>query len=189
MTHAPKSRLRPADLLPLGTLGLRSRPGRAVLSGLGIAIGIASIVAVLGITRSSQSDLLARIDRLGTNLLTVVNVESLNGDSEASLPAAAAPMIHLVPDVIAVAPTAQLGSQKVYRNDHIPEGQTGGLAVRAADASLLATLDASLLTGTFLNPGPVTVLGHAAAATLASRAPGPRAASGSAGTGSRSRES
>ena len=173
MIPAPKSKLRPADLLPLGTLGLRSRPGRAVLSGLGIAIGIASIIAVLGITRSSQSDLLARIDQLGTNLLTVVNVDSRDGDNEATLPSAAAPMIRLVPDVISVAPTAQIASSQVYRNDHIPEGQAGGLSVRAADDSLLTTLDASLLTGRFLNPGPVTVLGYDVARTLGIDGAGP----------------
>jgi putative ABC transport system permease protein len=173
MTPPPKSRLRGADLLPLGTLGLRSRPGRAMLSGLGIAIGIASVVAVLGITRSSQSDLLARIDRLGTNLLTVVSADSLNGDTEAALPATAEPMIRLVPDVISVAPTAQLASLDIYRNDHIPAGQTGGLSVRVADDGLLTTLDASLLTGRFLNPGPVTVLGHDAATTLGITGAGP----------------
>jgi putative ABC transport system permease protein len=169
-----KSTLRAADLLPVGTLGLRSRRGRAVLSGLGIAIGIASIVAVLGITRSSQSHLLAQIDRLGTNLLTVVNVDSLNGDTEATLPATAAPMIRDVPDVISVAPTAQLAALNVYRNDHVPAGQTGGLAVRAADETLLATLDGSLLTGRFLNAGPITVLGYAAATTLGIKRAGPR---------------
>src|SRR6266704_1558971 len=81
----PRSRLRPADLLPVGTVGLRARPLRAGLSALGIAIGIAAIVSVLGITRSSQADLLARIDRLGTNLLTVTNGQSLQGQ-EAELP-------------------------------------------------------------------------------------------------------
>jgi putative ABC transport system permease protein len=168
-----KSTLRAADLLPIGTLGLRSRRGRAVLSGLGIAIGIASIVAVLGITRSSQSQLLAQIDRLGTNLLTVVNVDSLNGNTEAALAATASPMIRRVPDVLSVAPTAQLASVNVYRNDHVPAGQTGGLAVRAADDTLLTTLDGSLLTGRFLNAGPITVLGYVAATALGIKHAGP----------------
>src|SRR3981081_369016 len=92
MTNLPYSRLRAADLLPVGTVGLRTRRIRAVLSILGIAIGIASIVAVLGITRSSQSDLIARIDQLGTNLLTVVNGHSLGGD-ETELPANSASTI------------------------------------------------------------------------------------------------
>jgi putative ABC transport system permease protein len=163
-----KSRLRASDLLPTGTLGLRSRRARAVLSGLGIAIGIASMVAVLGVTRSSQSDLLARIDRLGTNLLTVVNAQSVGGDFEDTLSPTAAPMIRLLPDVLSVAPTAQLGSVDVFSNDHVPPGQTGGLSVRASDDSLLTTLDGSMLTGRFLNPGPspIAVLGYDAATTL-----------------------
>lgn len=162
-----KSTLRASDLLPTATVGLRSRTLRAVLSGLGIAIGIASIVAVLGITRSSQSHLLAQIDRLGTNLLTVANVESTD-DIESELPATAAPMIGLVANVQAVAPTAQLTTISVYRNDHVPTGQTGGLAVRAGDAGLLDTLDGTLLAGRFLDTGPhpITVLGYDAATTL-----------------------
>ena len=76
----PYSRLRGIDVLPQAAQSLRTRPARAALSILGIAIGIAAIVAVLGITRSSQADLLARIDRLGTNLLTVANGQSLTGE-------------------------------------------------------------------------------------------------------------
>jgi putative ABC transport system permease protein len=161
-----KSTLRAADLLPTSTLGLRSRPLRGLLSGLGIAIGIASIVAVLGVTRSSQSHLLAQIDRLGTNLLTVANGQDASG-SERELPATAAPMIRQLPNVLSVAPTAELASN-VYGNDRIPAGQTGGRGVRACDASLLATLDGSLLTGRFLDGGPypIAVLGYDAATTL-----------------------
>ena len=167
------STLRAADLLPTGTLGLRSRKMRALLSGLGIAIGVASIVAVLGITRSSQSDLLAQIDMLGTNLLTVVNGEGRDGE-EIQLPTTATPMIRQVTYVRTVAPTAQLDAN-VRRNDHVPEGQTGGLAVRACDASLLSTLDGSLLAGRFLDGGryPVVVLGYQAATTLGIKDAGP----------------
>lgn len=168
-----KSTLRAADLLPTGTLGLRSRKLRALLSGLGIAIGIASIVAVLGITRSSQSSLLTQIDRLGTNLLTVVNGDSQNG-TEVELPVTAAPMIRQVPKVLSVAPTAQLDAS-VYRNEQVPIGQTGGRAVRACDATLLSTLEGSLLAGRFLSMGPypVTVLGYEAATTLGVKYVGP----------------
>jgi putative ABC transport system permease protein len=161
-----KSRLRVTDLLPTSTLGLRSRPLRALLSGLGIAIGIASIVAVLGVTRSSQSHLLAQIDQLGTNLLTVANGED-QGGTERELLTTAAPMTRQIPNVLSVAPTAELAAN-VYSNDHIPTGQTGGRGVRACDASLLTTLDGSLLTGRFLDTGPypIAVLGYNAATTL-----------------------
>src|SRR5262249_22589245 len=78
MTSEPiaRSRLRAADWLPTATIGLRARKLRAALSALAVAVGIAAVVSVLGITTSSESALLASIDRLGTNLLTVVNGQS-----------------------------------------------------------------------------------------------------------------
>ncbi|MGI5238362.1 ABC transporter permease [Dactylosporangium sp. CA-139066] len=167
-THeVPRSTLRAADLLPTGSLGLRSRKVRALLSGLGIAIGIASIVSVLGVTSSSQSALLAQIDRLGTNLLTVANGQPSSG-VEQILPETATPMIRQLPHVQAVAPTAKLAGVNVYRNDHIAPGRTGGRSVRAADATLLSTLDGALLAGRFISgdDSPVTVLGYSAAETL-----------------------
>ena len=165
----PRSRLRPADLLPVGTVGLRARPLRAGLSALGIAIGIAAIVAVLAITRSSQADLLAQIDLLGTDLLTVVNGRSFEGQ-EAVLPAAAGRMLGRVDGVRQVAPTAQLEAASVYRTDRVPAVLSGGLAVRACDPALLAALDGRVRQGTFLNPAtvryPATVLGYQAAKGL-----------------------
>ena len=69
----------------MASVGLRARPLRAALSALGIAIGTAAIVAVLGLSSSSQAGLLAEIDRLGTNLLTVEAGQSLTGqDGEAA---------------------------------------------------------------------------------------------------------
>jgi putative ABC transport system permease protein len=164
---ALRSTLRAGDLLPVGTLGLRSRPLRALLSGLGIAIGIASIVAVLGVTRSSQSDLLAKIDRLGTNLLTVADGNP-GEDNERPLPNSAPSMMRLIPYAQSVAPTAQVTTAQVFRSDKIPTGQSGGRVVRACDATLLTALNGSLLTGEFLTGAalPLTVLGYDAAKSL-----------------------
>jgi putative ABC transport system permease protein len=164
-----RSRLRPIDVARTGLLGLRTRRTRAMLSALGIGIGIAALVAVLGITRSSQSALLAEIDQLGTNLLTVTNGQTLNGQ-EAELPAAATAMIRRIGGVEQAAPTAIITSARVYRTDKVPVFDTGGLAARAADPSLLAVLGGTLRQGTFLNPAtsryPVTVLGFQAAKAL-----------------------
>jgi putative ABC transport system permease protein len=167
--RAPRSRLLPADVLRAGTIGLRYRRGRALLSALGIAVGIAALVAVLGITRSSQSALLAEIDQLGTNLLTVTNGQTLGGQ-EAELPVTATPMIRRVAGVEQAAPTAIITSARVYRSGKVPVFDTGGLAARAADPSLLAVLGGTLRQGAFLNAAtsryPVTVLGYQAAQTL-----------------------
>ena len=165
----PRSTLRPGDTLRTGLLGLRYRRARAALSALGIAIGIAALVAVLGITRSSQSALLAEIDQLGTNLLTVTNGQALNGQ-EAELPVTATPMIRRIAGVEQAAPTAILASARVYRTDKVSPYDTGGLAARAADPSLLTVLGGTLRQGAFLNAAegryPVTVLGYQAAKSL-----------------------
>lgn len=164
-----RSRLRAGDLFGVGTVGLRTRHVRAALSMLGVAIGIAALVAVLGITRSSQADVLARVDRLGTNLLTVVNGRSISGN-EVPLPATAAGTIARTEGVLATTPTTELHNVAAYRTDRVPAHSTGGIAVRATDANLLSTLDGQLAHGVFLNDAtaryPAAVLGHVAATTL-----------------------
>jgi putative ABC transport system permease protein len=161
--------MRLADLLPVGTVGLLARRVRAVLSVIGVAIGIAALVAVLGITRSSQADLLGRIDRLGTNLLTVVNGHTVGGDG-AQLPLTAAASIARTAGVATSSATAELATVRVYRSDRVPAYRGGGLSVRACDTHLLSALDGQLAHGVFLNGAteryPVTVLGFAAAQAL-----------------------
>lgn len=93
-----RSRVRPVDMVGIGTIGLRSRPGRTALTALGIAIGIASMVAVLGISSSSKADLIAEIDSLGTNLLSVQAGQSFFGDAF-QLPIDAPAMIGRIPTV------------------------------------------------------------------------------------------
>jgi len=163
-----RSRLRPRDLAGLAGLGLRTRTLRAALSALGICIGIAAIVGVVGITQSSESSLLGQIDRLGTNLLTVQNGRSFNG-AEATLPLSATAMIGHMPAVQHVSATALL-APAVYRSNLVPTFETGGIGARATDVSLLGTLDGSLVQGSFLNAAtsryPVAVLGFGAAQYL-----------------------
>src|SRR6201985_228172 len=79
--------LTPRDLAGVARLGLRTRKLRAGLSALGIAIGVAAIVAVLGLAASSSAALLNEISQLGTNLLTVTNGQTFTGQN-AVLPAA-----------------------------------------------------------------------------------------------------
>ena len=161
--------MRPADVLRAGAAGVRYRRTRTLLSALGIAIGIAALVSVLGITRSSESALLGEIDQLGTNMLTVANGQNLSG-GEAELPAYATVMITQVPGVQQVAPTAILSHAAVYRSDKVPPFDTGGLAVLAADPSLLTALAGTVRQGAFLDKAterfPVTVLGYQAAQSL-----------------------
>ena len=157
-----------ADLLRTGSIGLRTRRARAVLSALGVAIGIASMVAVLGISESSRADLIAQLDQLGTNLLRVSPGQSFLGD-DAELPETAGAMMGRVGGVEAIASTKAIDGT-VRRTALIDENETGGIAVAAADPSLPATVGAQLAHGRFLSEAtqhyPVAVLGADAAARL-----------------------
>jgi putative ABC transport system permease protein len=172
---AVSARLRARDLLPTATIGLRARKLRAVLSALAIAVGIAAVVSVLGITSSSESALLTEIDQLGTNLLTVTNGQSISGQ-EVKLPAQARGMIGRVAGVEHVAPTAEFSSFAVFRTDKMPSYATNGLDLRACDTALLTTLGGTMRQGTFLNAAtsryPVAVLGYQAARALGIARPG-----------------
>jgi putative ABC transport system permease protein len=164
---APK-RLRARDLARVSSVGIRTRKLRAGLSAIGIAIGVAAIVAVLGLSSSSQAGLLAEIDRLGTNLLTVTAGQSPSGDTIA-LPASAPAMMGRISDVTDVEATAEL-DELVYRNPYIDEVNTNGLAVLAAGPGLLPGVGTELAEGRFLNDAtaiqPTVVLGAAAAGRL-----------------------
>jgi putative ABC transport system permease protein len=168
------SKLLPADLLRVGAVGLRTRRLRAALSALGIAIGIASMVAVLGLSASSRQGLLDELDALGTNLLTVAPGQTLGGD-DATLPRAARRSLSRLGGVQQVA-TVRGTDATVRRTDKIDPDETGGIAVDAADPALLTTLGGSLSRGRFLNAGsartPAVVLGSEAAATLGVDRPG-----------------
>ena len=162
-------RLRVSDGLRVASVGLRARPLRAALSALGIAIGTGAIVAVLGLSASSQAGLLAEIDRLGTNLLTVEAGQHLTGGT-AELPLEAPARIAHLSGVEGLAETALVRRAKVYRSSMIPVGNTGGLQVQAASLNLPAVLGTGTSRGDWLNAAtaraPVTVLGALAAAQL-----------------------
>jgi putative ABC transport system permease protein len=157
------------DRLRVASVGLRARPLRAALSALGIAIGTAAIVGVLGLSSSSQAGLIAEINQLGTNLLTVEPGQSLTG-GPAQLPREAPARITLLNDVQQVAHTALLQDTYVYRSSAIPVAETGGLEVQAASLSLLSVLGTGIARGVWLNAGtarePVAVLGAVAAQQL-----------------------
>jgi putative ABC transport system permease protein len=152
----------------VASVGLRTRRLRAGLSALGIAIGVAAIVAVLGLSSSSQAGLLSQIDRLGTNLLTVTNGQGFTGKS-AELPLTAPAMIARIEPVMSVAATAKV-SASVYRTPLVPTIDTNALTVQAASLDLLRTLGVQIVQGSYLNAAtatePVAVLGATAAQRL-----------------------
>ena len=167
-TARPVSHLRAADTWPLAVLGLASRPARAALSALGVALGIATMVAVLGISSSSRAQLVAEIDALGTNLLTVAPGQSFDGQT-VTLPPAAPAMVARIGPVIGASAIGDVNAE-VYRNNRISPANTNAITVYSADTSLLRTLQGQLARGAFLDAAtaryPAAVLGADAAAAL-----------------------
>jgi putative ABC transport system permease protein len=152
----------------LGAAGLRTRPLRVFLSALGIAIGIAAMLAVVGISTSSRAELDRTLDRLGTNLLIAAPGEDRAGQP-AVLPEESVAMVGRIGPVELVSATGEV-ERFVYRNDHVPAGQTGSIAVLAAQPGLLDTVGATVRAGAWLTPAtaayPAVVLGDGAARRL-----------------------
>ena len=169
-TTVPASAMHAADVVRVATVGLRSRRMRTALSALGIAIGIAAMVAVLGISESSRADLLSELDDLGTNLLSVQAGTGFGlGADDAVLPDTADAMLSRIGPVESVSSVTSV-TATVHRNDLVPEDLTGGISVKAADTDLLDTLVGTVADGEWLDAVrsdlPVTVLGAVTAQRL-----------------------
>ncbi|MFH8369334.1 ABC transporter permease [Streptomyces sp. NPDC018031] len=171
------ARLRPADVVRLGGTGLRTRPLRVFLSALGIAIGVAAMVAVVGISSSGQAEVDRELDRLGTNLLRAAPGES-PGAGPARLPRESVAAVRRIGPVQRAAATGAVEQAKVYRNEHIPRGRTSSVEVLAAGPGLLPAVGGRVGTGSWFNSAteeyPAVVLGADAARRLDVGAPGTR---------------
>jgi putative ABC transport system permease protein len=161
-------KLRASDFARLSVVGLRTRKLRSGLSALGIAIGVAAIVAVLGLSSSAQAGLLNEISALGTNLLVVQNGQTLQGQPT-ELPKAAPAMIARIGPVSQVQETGSVNGD-VYRSPLIPAIDTNDLTIDAASLGLPHTAGTSVAQGSYLNAAtaqePLCVLGAAAAQRL-----------------------
>lgn len=171
------ARLAGRDVLRVSASGLRTRPLRVLLSALGIAIGIAAMVAVVGISSSSRAELDRLLDTLGTNLLTAGPGGTMFGE-DATLPVESVAMIKRIGPVQTVSAVGRVADAKVYRNDRIPEAESGGIATMAARTDLPGTVGARVANGSWLNAAtsryPAVVLGAKAADRLGIASAGPR---------------
>ncbi len=162
------SRLRAADVLRVGTVGLRARPLRTSLTALGIAIGIAAMVAVVGISASSRADLVAELDALGTDLLRVAPGQTTLGE-EVTLPESARDTARRIGPVAEAAGITSV-PETVRRTQLVDEAITGGIQVVAADESVLGAVSGRMAHGRFLDGAsstqPTVVLGADAARRL-----------------------
>ncbi|MEV0408592.1 ABC transporter permease [Actinoallomurus sp. NPDC050550] len=163
------ARLATADVLRTGSVGLRTRPFRVVLSALGIAIGIATMISVVGISASSKANVMRQLDRLGTNLLVATPGDSMFTGKKTKLPKGAETMAQLIDGVQHAGATGSL-TGTVRRSNKIDPDDTGGISAQAATEGLLQTLRGKIRAGTWLNAGngryPSVVLGSVTAERL-----------------------
>ena len=166
--NLPSSHLTLIDIFKVSVSGLRTRKLRSALSALGITIGIAAVVGVLGLSASGNADLIRELDSLGTNLLTIEAGQGF-GAEEASLPDGAAAMLRRITPVYEVSSVTRISGQ-VFRNNLIEDGRTKGITIIASDLNLLQSQRGSMQNGYFLNElnstYPVVVLGSVAAERL-----------------------
>ncbi|MEY9889787.1 putative ABC transport system permease protein [Catenulispora sp. MAP12-49] len=176
-------RLSPADVLGLGLLGPRTRKMRAVLSSLGISIGIATVIMVVGIPASSQRALNDQLAALGTNLLSAQATIDQDTQTLPPVPETAAAMVARIPPVEQVSEVANTHAG-VRRSQAVPAKDDTGLTVLAAQGyDLPAVIGTSPAAGHYLNASdeafPTVVLGSEAATwlgitTLTPGAPAPQ---------------
>lgn len=163
------ARMSVRDLVRVGGAGLRARPTRVFLSALGIAIGIAAMVAVVGISASSRARLDQTLSKLGTNLLTVAPGTSMTG-GDARLPVEAVGMITRIGPVESASSIGRIPAAKVYRNNHIPTAETNAIGTYATALDLPATTGVTMADGQWLTAAtaryPAVVLGATTAERL-----------------------
>ncbi|RLL67952.1 ABC transporter permease [Streptomyces sp. Z26] len=163
------ARLSPRDVLHVGSGGLRSRPLRVVLSALGIAIGIATMISVIGVSASSEEQLMRRLDQLGTDMLVATPGKSVFSGEEVELSRNAVGQVARIDGVQHAGATGTVDAD-VRRNARIPADDGVGVSVQAASEGLLKVVRGEVGSGTWLNGAtgryPAVVLGHVSAERL-----------------------
>jgi putative ABC transport system permease protein len=112
--------IRPARTARLALRALRRNKLRSSLTGLGIIIGVAAVVAMVAIGNGARASIESKVSSLGQNLLLVFAGSSRGGGVNGGLGSAstltladAEAMGKEVPDVIAVSPEVRTAGQAI----------------------------------------------------------------------------
>jgi len=139
------------DLLRVSLGGLLARKVRTVLLLLGPMIGVAAIIAAVGLTDSAKGDLKRKVTELGTNLV-LVSAQSSVGRQNPTLPKDAADRASKVITVEKVAAIAQLANIVVTPYERAKsQFETVPIPVVAVDDQLPNVLEVPLVSGRWIN--------------------------------------
>jgi len=141
------------ELVRVAAAGLMARKVRTLLIMLGPILGVAAIVAAIGINESSKGYLKAKLQELGTDLIVANAQDSIGGFGQSPrIPAEAVVRVSRLPDVTSVTGTLQIANivtlpfeaaYDYYRAFPVPVIATG--------LNLPETMEVPLVSGRFLN--------------------------------------
>ena len=144
---------RLSELVRVAAAGLMARKVRTLLIMLGPILGVAAIVAAIGINESSKGYLKAKLQELGTDLIVANAQDSIGGFGQnPRIPAEAVVRVSRLPDVTSVTGTLQIANivtlpfeaaYDYYRAFPVPVIATG--------LNLPETMEVPLVSGRFLN--------------------------------------
>jgi ABC-type antimicrobial peptide transport system permease subunit len=164
------------DLVSEAIAGLFARPGRTILTVLGTVIGLAALVATVGISRTASSRIIGRFDELAATEITITAGPEAENASEIAIPWDAPERLARLAGVVAAGnlSTVEVGDALVSTSPiSDPVRQTEfKLAVGAASPELFTAIRARLRTGRLFDQGHdrrhdrVAVLGPNAAEQL-----------------------
>ncbi len=139
------------ELLGVAFAGLAARKSRTLLIMLGPTLGVAAIIAAVGLTDSAKGDLKQKLRDLGTDLI-VAEASSSFGSDKPKMPADAVDRALAIPSVDAVSAVSEQSGIVVTPYSEA-EGvyETVPVPVLAADTHLPAVLDVGMVTGRWLN--------------------------------------
>jgi len=141
------------ELVRVAAAGLMARKVRTLLIMLGPILGVAAIVAAIGINESSKGYLKAKLQELGTDLIVANAQDAIGGFGQSPrIPAEAVGRVSRLPDVTSVTGTLQIANivtlpfeaaYDYYRAFPVPVIATG--------LNLPETMEVPLASGRFLN--------------------------------------
>ena len=139
------------DLVGVAFSGLVARKMRTALLLLGPMIGVAAIIAAVGLTDSAKGDLKRKVAELGTNLIEATAASSF-GTSDPTLPEDAVERARTVVDVESVSAVVELTNVVVTPYEAVREFfETVPVPVLAADDALPAVLEVPLVSGRWID--------------------------------------
>ncbi|MEX0846306.1 MAG: ABC transporter permease [Ilumatobacteraceae bacterium] len=159
-----RPRLRIVDLIDETLAGVFARPARAALTTLGTVLGIASLVATLGISRTAGNQIVGRFDELAATQVTVKARTSGGGSSSsgssrrAPLPWNVEPRLDRLNGVVAAGAVAEVSSPGSVRTAPLrdPENITEQLVpVYAASVGFLDAVRGEIVNGRWFDQGHV----------------------------------